>query len=113
MKADLVAHGDPGASGSFILTLVLTDMASGWTECAPVLFRAQQLLTEVLSEIRKLLPFALLRFDTDNDSVFMNERMRDYCLHQAIAFTCSRPCCKNDQTFVEQKNGAIVRHIVG
>jgi hypothetical protein len=36
--------------------------------------REQRLLTEVLSELRKLLPFALLGLDTDNDSVFMNDR---------------------------------------
>jgi hypothetical protein len=113
VEADLVAHGGPSASGSFIQTLVLTDIASGWTECAPLLFREQQLLTEVLSEIRKLLPFALLGFDTDNDSVFMNETVRDYCQHQEITFTRSRPYRKNDQAFVEQKNGAIVRHVVG
>lgn len=34
VEADLVAHGGPSASGSFIQTLVLTDIASGWTECA-------------------------------------------------------------------------------
>jgi hypothetical protein len=113
MEADLVAHSGPSASGNFIQTLVLTDIASGWTECAPLLYREQQLLTEVLSEIRKLLPFALLGFDTDNDSVFMNETVRDYCLDQAIVFTRSRPYRKNDQAFVEQKNGAIVRHAVG
>jgi hypothetical protein len=112
VEADLVAHGGPSARGSFIQTLVVTDIASGWTECAPLLFREQRLLTEVLSEIRKLLPFALLGFDTDNDSVFMNETVRDYCRHQEIAFTRSRPYRKNDQAFVEQKNGAIVRHIV-
>ena len=37
------------------------------------------MLTEVLTELRKLLHFDLLGFDTDNDSVFMNETVRDYC----------------------------------
>ncbi|QRM33065.1 hypothetical protein [Microvirga sp. VF16] len=55
----------------------------------------------------------LVGSDTDNDSVFMNETVRDYCRHQEIAFTRSRPYRKNDQAFVEQKNGAIVRHVVG
>ncbi len=68
------------AKGSFVQTLVLTDIATGWTECAPLLVREQRLLTEVLGEMRKLLPFTLLGFDTDNDSVFMNETVRDYCL---------------------------------
>lgn len=56
-EADLVWHSGPTAKGSFLQTLVVTDIATGWTECAPLLVREQSLLTKVLSEIRKLLPF--------------------------------------------------------
>jgi hypothetical protein len=47
-------------SGSFAQTLVLTDIASGWTECAPLLFREQQLLTEVLTVLRRVMPLQVL-----------------------------------------------------
>ena len=97
MEADLVAHSGPTAKGSFVQTLTLTDIATGWTECAPVLVREQKLLTMVLSEMRKVLPFSLLGFDTDNDSVFMNETVRDYCMEAGVEFTRSRPYRKNDQ----------------
>jgi hypothetical protein len=113
VEADLVAHSGPVAKGSFVQTLVLTDIATGWTECAPLLVREQRLLTEVLSEMRKLLPFALLGLDTDNDSVFMNETVRDYCLTAGVEFTRCRPYRKNDQAWVEQKNGSVVRRAVG
>ena len=113
VEADLVAHSGPTTRGSFVQTLTLTDIATGWTECAPLLVREQRLLTEVLTEVRKRLPFPLLGFDTDNDSVFMNETVRDYCLVAGIAFTRCRPYRKNDQAWVEQKNGAVVRRIVG
>lgn len=66
-----------------------------------------------LAELRKLLPFPLLGFDTDNDSVFMNESVQEYCLRDNIELTRCRPYRKNDQAFVEQKNGAVVRKIVG
>lgn len=112
-EADLVAHSGPRANGSFIQTLVLTDIATGWTECVPLLVREQNLLTEVLSHMRARLPFAILGVDTDNDSVFMNETVKDYCEANGIAFTRCRPYRKNDQAWVEQKNGAIVRRIVG
>src|SRR5215218_1889619 len=79
VEADLVAHSGPTAKGSFVQTLTLTDIATGWTECVPLLVREQVLLTEVLGEVRKVLPFPLLGFDTDNDSVFLNETVRDYC----------------------------------
>jgi hypothetical protein len=78
-----------------------------------LLVREQTLLTEVLTVLRKILPFIVLGFDTDNDSVFMNETVRDYCQAQGIAFTRCRPYRKNDQAWVEQKNGIIVRRIVG
>ena len=60
VEADLVAHSWPVAMGSFVQTLVLTDIATGWTECAPLLVREQRLLTEVLGELRKSLPSRLL-----------------------------------------------------
>ena len=113
VEADLVAHWGPVANGSFVQTLTVTDIATGWTECAPLLYREQTLLREVLGEVRRRLPFELLGFDTDNDSVFVNETVRDYCRDSGIVFTRCRPWHKNDQAFVEQKNGAIVRRIVG
>lgn len=109
VEADLVAHSGPTAKGSFVQTLTLTDIATGWTECAPLLVREQKLLTEVLSEVRKRMPFALLGFDTDNDSVFMNETVKTYCEEAGLVFTRCRPYRKNDQAWVEQKNGAVVR----
>ena len=75
--------------------------------------REQKLLTEVLSEMRQRMPFALLGFDTDNDSVFMNETVKTYCEETGLVFTRCRPYRKNDQAWVEQKNGAVVRHAVG
>jgi hypothetical protein len=52
-EADLVAHSGLRANGSFIQNLVLTDIATGWTECMPLLFREQALLTKVLSQMRE------------------------------------------------------------
>ena len=113
VEADLVAHSGPIASGAFVQTLVLTDIATGWTECAPLLVREQTLLVSVLTQLRSFLPFPLLGLDVDNDSVFMNESVRDYCRDEGIVLTRCRPYRKNDQAHIEQKNGAIVRRIVG
>ena len=93
MEADLVAHSGPSARGSFVQTLVLTDVATGWTECAPLIVREQTLLSTVLTELRKQLPFALLGLDTDNDTVFMNEtlKLKTYCDTANMVFTRCRP----------------------
>ena len=113
VEADLVAHSGPVTRGSFVQTLVVTDIATGWTEMAPLLMREQTLLVDVLGEIRRRMPFPLLGFDTDNDTVFMNETVRDYCAADKIEFTRCRPYRKNDQAHVEQKNGEIIRRMVG
>ena len=113
VEADLVAHSGPVTNGSFVQTLVVTDIASGWTEIAPLLVREQTLLVDVLGEVRRRLPFSMLGFDVDNDTVFMNETVRDYCAAEKIELTRCRPYRKNDQAHVEQKNGEIVRRMVG
>lgn len=79
VEADLVSHSGPVASGSFAHIFVLTDIASGWTECAPPLVREQSLVVAVIDALRAEMPFPLLGLYTDNDSVFMNETIRDYC----------------------------------
>jgi hypothetical protein len=45
--------------------------------------------------------------------VFINETLKAYCEQANIVFTRCRPYRKNDQAFVEQKNGAVVRRMVG
>ncbi|HEV2901019.1 MAG TPA: hypothetical protein VGX71_24885 [Pseudaminobacter sp.] len=36
VEVDFVAHSGTSSSGSFVQTMVLTDIATGWTECIPV-----------------------------------------------------------------------------
>ncbi|WP_411755882.1 hypothetical protein [Sinorhizobium meliloti] len=36
VEVDCVAHSGTSSSGSFVQTTVLTDIATGWTECVPV-----------------------------------------------------------------------------
>jgi hypothetical protein len=62
---------------------------------------------------RQLLPLPLAGIDTDNGSEFLNNELLAYCEREQITFTRGRAYKKNDQCFVEQKNGAIVRHFIG
>ena len=113
MEADLVAHGGENVAGSFAHTLVLTDIASGWTECVSLAVREGSLIVEALARLRTKMPFPLRGFDTDNGSEFINEAVLAYCTEVGIEFTRSRPYRKNDQAWVEQKNGSVVRRLVG
>lgn len=112
-EADLVAHCGGNMSGSFVHTLVLTDIATGWTECVPLVVRDSDLVVDALRRLQTTMPFPLRGIDTDNGGEFINETLRAYCLSEGLEFTRSRPYCKNDQARVEQKNGSVVRRLVG
>ena len=113
MEMDLVAHCGEVNRGSYVHSLVLTDIATGWTEAAPIVVREGTLVVETLERIRVGLPFALTALDVDNGSEFINNRLIEYCLGHGIELTRSRPYRKNDQAWIEQKNGAVVRKLLG
>jgi len=113
VEVDLVSHSGPDASGSFVHSFVLTDVCSGWTECLALVVREGTLIVDALEQLRTSMPFPLLAIDTDNGSEFLNETLVAYCEKHKIEFTRSRPYRKNDQAWVEQKNGAVVRRLVG
>src|SRR6266480_2558534 len=113
LEADLVAHCGADIEGGYLYTLTLTDVATGWTECLPLLYRSQEAVLAALQRACTLFPFPILGIDTDNGGEFINEVLIAYCEQAQISFTRGRPSLKNDQCFVEQKNGAIVRQVVG
>jgi len=113
LETDLVAHCGSQAQGSFLSTLTLTDLATGWTECLPLLSKGAEAVLLALQQARAFFPFPILGLDTDNGCEFINEDLRAYCEAEQITFTRGREGLKNDQCHVEQKNGAIVRQVVG
>ncbi len=113
VEADLVAHCGGQASGAFLHTLVLTDVATGWTECLPLLTRSHDAVIGALDLARQLLPFPLRGLDTDNGPAFLNDELLAYCERERITCTRGRAYRQNDQCFVEQQNGVIVRQLVG
>jgi hypothetical protein len=113
MEADLVAHCGNRADGPFLYTLTLTDIATGWTECLPLLSRGQETVIAALKRAQQLLPFPLRGLDTDNGAEFINAELLAYCEQERVTFTRGRARHTNDQCYVEQKNGQIVRQVVG
>ena len=113
LEIDLVAHCGESASGAFANTLVMTDIATGWTECVALLVREGALVADALESMRGTMPFPLRGIDSDNGSEFINETVLEFCRAHNIEFTRSRPHHKNDQAWAEQKNGAVVRRLVG
>jgi Integrase core domain len=112
-EVDMVAHGGTSVAGSFIQTLTMVDVATGWTECLPLVTRDGSLVVEAMKHAQSLFPWLLRGVDFDNDSAFMNDVVVPWCREQKLEVTRSRAYKKNDQAFVEQKNGAVVRRLMG
>ncbi len=113
LEIDFVAHGGSSIQGNFLWSLVATDVFSGWTEAVPLVAREQSLVVEALKVMGRQLPMPILAIDSDNDSAFINDTLLAYCQEQQLEFTRSRAYHKNDQAWIEQKNGAVVRRFVG
>jgi hypothetical protein len=112
-EADTVGHHGGNIRGSYIHSLTLTDIATGWTEMVPLLHKTEHATVDGIEKIKEGLVFGLLGLDTDNGMEFMNYGLIDWCERQSITFTRSREYKKNDQCYVEEKNGSVVRKLLG
>ncbi len=113
LEIDLVAHCGESTAGTYLCTLNCVDVATGWTECVAVANKGQGAVFTALQLVRQRLPFPLLGIDSDNGAEFINDHLIRYCQEERITFTRCRPYRKNDQAHVEQKNGSVVRQLVG
>lgn len=113
LEVDLVAHCGSSTQGFYLCTLCAVDIASCWIELQPVWGKGQQRVGGAIHHVYERLPLPLLGLDSDNGSEFINHSLYDWCQRHAIDFTRGRSWQKNDSAHVEQKNGAIVRGLVG
>lgn len=113
VEIDLVAHGGESVHGEFVYTLGLVDVATGWFEASAVPTRSQRGVFAALQALRARLPFALLGIDSDNDNAFINDQLLRYCQAERLTFTRSREYRKNDQAHIEERNGAVIRRLIG
>ncbi len=111
LEVDTVAHCGTRTEGPYLSSLVLTDVATGWTECLALVRHGYDAVLGALDQARDRFPFPVLGLDTDNGSEFLNFPLLGYCERAKITFTRGRAYRKNDQCYVEQKNGSIVRQI--
>jgi len=113
LEIDMVAHCGESTEGFYLNTLCAVDVWSGWTECLPVWGKGQMRVRSAVHRARLRLPFTMLGVDSDNGSEFINQCFYTYCQQEKINFTRSRSYKKNDSCHVEQKNGNVVRRLVG
>lgn len=114
-EVDLVHHSGPVASGDYLHTLQMVDVATSWSERVAVLGRSQRAMEAGFRRILARLPFPILELHPDNGAEFLNDHLVRFWGEAitGLSLSRSRPYRKNDNRFVEQKNDTLVRAYVG
>ncbi len=114
-ETDLVHHCGLTASGEYMCTLQMIDVATGWSERFAVLGRSYLVMKYAFLVILCRLPFRVLEIHPDNGSEFFNHHMLRFwgAIVQGVTLSRSRPFHKNDNRHVEQKNFTLVRAYLG
>ncbi len=112
-QVDLVAHCGGSTKGFYLHTLCAVDVATSWVELQALWGKGHSRVAAGVQAVRERLPVPLVGLDSDNGSEFINRVLYYYCWREGITFTRGRAWKKNDSALVEQKNGAVVRHLVG
>ena len=115
LEADTVAHCGTSLAGDFIWSVTYTDIASAWTEGRAIWNKGAAGVLAATRDTEQSLPFALLGFDSDNGSEFLNYALWEHLdqRRRPVDFTRSRPYHKNDNAHVEQKNWMWPRQLLG
>lgn len=113
LEADLVLHCGMSTAGFFLTSLVAVDIPTGWVSCRAVWGKGQSRVGGAVDQVRRHLPFLLRGVHSDNGGEFINGILHDYCQRHTIDFSHSRTYHKNDCPRVEQRNGSLVRRLIG
>jgi transposase InsO family protein len=114
-EVDLVFHSGPSISGDHVYTLHMVDVATGWSELTAFLGRSYRVVQDGFLRCLARIPFPVLEIHTDNGSEFLNAHMLQFWQdsYKGIALSRTRPYHSQDNRFVEHRNGALVRALVG
>jgi len=112
-QLDTVAHCGDTLLGDFIYTVNYTDSATYWTIIRAQWNKGQHATVESMKEIRKRLPFPWIMGHPDTGGEFINRVAKDWFEKEGIKLTRSEPGKKNDNMYVEERNGHVIRKYLG
>lgn len=108
-QIDTVAHCGGSLAGEFIFSCGYVDVCTGWFQYKAQWNKTMNNTKTSLKEIKKLLPFNLKMIHPDCGKEFLNQFVMQWAEDNQISVTRSRSYHKNDNGYIEQRNGHIVR----
>lgn len=115
LEVDTVLHCGEKAEGEFVVSLVVVDVATGWMQARAVLGRSSLVIADAFYALFQLLPFVVHEIHPDNGSEFFNALVVSTLqqLQAQLLWSRSRPAHPNDNRFIEERNGSVIRAWLG
>ena len=114
-EVDLVHHCGAGATGDYVHTIQMVDVATGWCEIAAVMGRSFRVMKNGFDFMLSRLPIPVVEIHPDNGSEFFNQHLLRFWKQAMVnvEITRSRPYQKNDNRFIEENNHSLIRAYTG
>lgn len=111
-QIDTVRHSN-SAYGDAVHTVNYTDASTFLTIPRAQFNKGEKATKESMETIYEKMPFVWLGAHPDSGSEFINYFVKDWCDEKAIKMSRSRPNKKNDNMYVEERNGHVIRKYIG
>lgn len=112
-QIDTVVHCGSTLAGNMVFSVSYTDVYSGWWKGRSQLNKGMEVTRDNLSYIKDNLDIPWFHAHPDCGSEFLNQYVIKWADDNKMKFTRSRSYHKNDNAYVEQKNGHIIRKELG
>jgi len=112
-QLDTVVHCGDSLLGDMAYTLNYTDVATYWIIPRAQWNKGQEVTLMNMKEVQRRLPWEWLEGHPDSGSEFINWLAKDWFDEAHILLSRSRPGKKNDNCYVEERNGHVIRKYLG
>lgn len=112
-QIDTVVHCGSTLLGDMVYTVNYTDAATLTVIPRAQWNKGQEATQKSLQAIKERAPFPLLGFHPDTGSEFINHFVINWSRKEKIELSRSRPGKKNDNMYVEERNGHVIRKHIG
>lgn len=112
-QIDTVAHCGNALLGDFVYTVNYTDAATYWIIPRAQWNKGQEATVKSMGAIKERLPVIWRGAHPDTGSEFINWVAKRWCDAEGINLSRGEPGKKNDNMYVEERNGHVVRKYLG
>lgn len=112
-QVDTVVHCGASLAGDMAWSVNYTDVCTLWVSFAAQWNKGQHATRNSLKRIKEKVPFKIKGIHPDTGGEFINWVLKSWTDEELIELTRSRPNHKNDNAYVEQKNGHVIRRFLG